>query len=50
MEIAMGKRRNFFKDDSDSATVEYRMLVVMIAMAIIAASIANLSKALGTLF
>ncbi len=46
----MKKHRNSFKDESGSAAVEYRLLVVMIAMVIIAASIATMSKTLSALF
>jgi Flp pilus assembly pilin Flp len=50
MERTMGKHRYFFKDESVSAAVDYRLLVVMIAMVIIAASIATMSKTLSALF
>jgi Flp pilus assembly pilin Flp len=50
MERAMGKHRNSCKDESGSPAAEYRMLVVTIAMAVIAASVAMLSKNLSTFF
>jgi Flp pilus assembly pilin Flp len=36
MEITMGKHRNFFKDESGVAAVEYALMLALIAMVIIA--------------
>jgi Flp pilus assembly pilin Flp len=36
MERTMGKHRNFFKDESGAAAMEYALLVALIALVIIA--------------
>ncbi|MGO9175204.1 MAG: Flp family type IVb pilin [Desulfobaccales bacterium] len=46
----MEKHRNFFKDESGSAAMEYRLLVAMIAMVIIAGSVTILCKTLSIFF
>ncbi len=50
METSMEKHRNFFKDESGSAAMEYRLLVAMIAMVIIAGSVTILCKTLSIFF